>query len=100
MIGLEVTLMFKPVEVRALPDYTLWLRYEDGAEGTVDVSYLAGRGVFKLWEDREAFERVHIGPYGEVAWGDDIELCPDTLYFQLTGKTPDEVFVLNERVDA
>ncbi len=99
-MGLEVMLIFKPVEVKALPDYRLWLRYEDGAEGTVDVSYLVGRGVFSLWEDQNAFEGVSIGPYGEVAWGDDIELCPDTLYFQLTGKTPEEVFVLNERVDA
>ena len=99
-MGLEVTLMFKPVEVRALPDYKLFLRYEDGAEGTVDVSYLVGRGVFKLWEDQGAFERVHIGPYGEVAWSEDIDLCPDTLYFQLAGKTPDEAFEPTERMNA
>ena len=99
-MGLEVTPVFKPVEVRALPNYTLWLRFEDGAEGAVDVSYLVGRGVFKFWEDQGAFEKVHIGPYGEVAWGDDIELCPDTLYFQLTGKTPDEVFSSAERMNA
>ena len=97
-MGLEVTLMSKPVEVRALPNYNLWFRYENGAEVTVNVSSLVGRGIFKFWEDQEAFERVHIGPYGEVAWG-KLELHPDTLYFNLTGKTPDEAAMLTYSLD-
>ena len=36
----------RPVEVRALEPYRIWLRYDDGAEGEVDLSYLAGDGVF------------------------------------------------------
>ena len=32
--------MFKPVDVRALPHYRLWLRYSDGMEGEVDLSDL------------------------------------------------------------
>lgn len=35
---------------------------------------------------------VSIGPAGEVRWGDDIDLCPDALYMQLTGKSPEEIF--------
>ncbi len=55
--------MFKPVDVRALPHYRLWLRYSDGMEGEVDLSDLADKGVFKLWNDYSAFENVHIGEY-------------------------------------
>ena len=84
--------MFKPVDVRALPNYRLWLRFADGTQGEVDVSDLAGRGIFKLWNDYSAFENVHIGEYGEIAWSDGIDLCPDALYLRLTGKTPEEVF--------
>ena len=43
--------MPKPVQVKALANYRVWLRYDDGAEGTVDLSDLAGRGVFKAWDD-------------------------------------------------
>ncbi len=84
--------MFKPVEVKALPDYRLWLRYVDDVEGEVNLSHLAGRGVFAAWDDYQVFEKVHIGASGAIAWNDDIELCPDALYLQITGKTPEEVF--------
>ena len=84
--------MLRPVALRALPDYKLWLRYSDGAEGEVDLSDLAGRGVFKLWDDYSAFESARIGEHGEIIWNDAIDLCPDALYMKLTGKRPDQVF--------
>ncbi len=84
--------MFKPVEVKALPNYKLWLRYEDGTAGEVDLAHLAGKGVFALWNDYKAFEHVHIGPQGQIAWNDQVDLCPDALYLELTGKKPEEVF--------
>ena len=79
-------------EVRAHPGYGLWLRYDDGWEGTVDVSHLAGRGVFEAWEEAGVFESVYLSPHGAVAWGDAIELCPDALYLRLTGKSVDDHF--------
>ena len=84
--------MFKPLEVKVISRYKLWLRYSDGVEGEVDLSHLAGKGVFKLWDDDDAFEKVHIGKHGELVWNDEIDLCPDALYLRLTGKTPEEVF--------
>jgi len=84
--------MFKPVEVKALSDYKIWIRFADGVEGEVDLSYLAGRGVFSSWQNYTAFQEVHLGPRGEIAWTDEVELCPDSIYLKLTGKTPEEVF--------
>ena len=84
--------MLKPVKVRALPGFKLHVRYADGVEGDVDLSHLAGKGVFSLWNDPEAFERVSIGSSGEIRWSDEVEICPDALYMEITGKSPDEVF--------
>lgn len=84
--------MFKPVEVKAMPDYKLWLRYEDGVAGEVDLAHLAGKGVFDLWKDYRAFEQVYIGPQGQIVWNEQIDLCPDALYLELTGKKPEDVF--------
>jgi hypothetical protein len=94
---MESQAMFKPIEVKPLPGYRLWLRYTDGTSGEVDLSDFVGKGVFALWNDRSAFEQVRIGEHGEVVWSDQVDLCPDALYLQLTGKTPEDVFPnLNE----
>ena len=84
--------MFTLLDVRVLPNDTLWPRYSDGAEGEVDLSKFAGRGVFRLWDDVVAFEKVHVGEHGQIAWSDEIEMCPDALYLRLTGKSPKEAF--------
>ncbi|MFQ6114284.1 MAG: DUF2442 domain-containing protein [bacterium] len=84
--------MFKPVNVKALPEYKICVKYSDGVEGVVDLSNLAGKGVFKLWNDYSAFEKVYIGSHGEIAWSDKIDLCPDSIYMEITGKTPEQVF--------
>ena len=84
--------MFKPVEIQARPKYKLWIRYEDGVEGEVDLSHLAGKGVFKIWNDTRTFEKVKIGPSGEITWNQNVDLCPDSLYLQITQKTPQQAF--------
>ena len=42
--------MLTPVEVKALDNYRLWVKYSDGVEGVVDLSNLVGDGVFALGE--------------------------------------------------
>jgi len=48
----------------------------------------AGRGVFEAWNDRTFFEAVRLGSHGATGWGADIDICPDAIYLQLTGKSP------------
>ena len=83
--------MTRPIEVEPHHGFTLWLRFSDGAEGVVDLSRLAGRGVFRCWDDADAFKAVCVAEHGAIVWGDDVELCPDALYLQVTGKAVDEV---------
>ena len=80
--------MFKPIKIKALEDYNLWVKYSDGVEGVVDLSYLVGKGVFSLWNDYSAFQKVYIGESSEIAWNDRIDICPDSIYMKITGKTP------------
>jgi hypothetical protein len=84
--------MFQPVEVKALPAYRLWIRYSDGSEGEVDLSHLAGRGVFSLWDDYSEFEKVHIAEDRAIRWKEDVDICPDATYLKLTSKSPEDVF--------
>jgi hypothetical protein len=75
-------------------DYRLDLTFADGVCGTVDLSDLAGRGVFALWNDYAEFQKVQIGERGELTWGNQLDLCPDSLYLRATGKNPGDIFPL------
>ena len=81
----------RPTSVAPLSGYCIHLRYSDGVAGEVDLSELAGRGVFADWKDRAFFESVRLAEGGSVAWGNSIDLCPDALYLRLTGKSVAEL---------
>ena len=81
-----------PIEVKPLDDYKLWVKYSDGVEGVADLSGFVGNGVFALWNDYREFQKVHIGPGGEIAWSDQIDMCPDAMYLRVTGNRPEDVF--------
>ena len=66
--------------------YRIWLHYEDGVAGEIDLSHLAGKPAFWRWEDRGFFESLRIGDHGGVEWDDDVALCGDALYLELTGQ--------------
>ena len=82
----------RPVKVEARDGYKIWLEYADGAAGEIDLSHLVGSGIFKAWEDAELFRQVHITDYRSIAWNDDIDLCPDALYMDLTGCSWEEMY--------
>ena len=84
--------MRKISEVKVLEGYRLELVFDGGARGVVDLSDLVGKGVFALWYDHHAFEQVRIGSFGELVWGDQVDLCPDALYLRATGKKPEDIF--------
>jgi hypothetical protein len=81
-----------PLVAEARPNYHVYLEFSDGARGEVDLSDLAGRGVFEAWNDAAFFDRVRIGEHREVKWNDEIELSADSLYLKLTGKSPEDIF--------
>ncbi len=80
------------VSVKPLEGYRLWLAYDDGVEGTVDLSKWVGKGVFALWEDERRFRDVRIGDAGELVWDNQVDLCSDALYLMITGKRPEDIF--------
>ena len=66
--------------VQALPDSRLALSFDDGLSGVVDLSPWLERGVFWRLSDPHFFASVRVGEFGEVRWGDDLDLDPDSLH--------------------
>jgi hypothetical protein len=82
----------KIVELAPREHFQLFLRYDDGSEGVVDLSALAGRGVFAAWLEPGVFEQVTLSEFGAPEWPGELDLCPDALYLQLTEKRVEGVF--------
>ena len=83
--------MPEPIRVEPREGYRIYVEYDDGACGEVDFSHKVGRGVFKIWDEPGVFEQVYITEDRAIGWSDDLEVCPDAVYFRLTGKTPEEM---------
>jgi hypothetical protein len=79
------------VEVRVVAGRRLYLRFEDGVEGEVDVARLVRfEGVFESLRDEREFARVRVhSELGTVVWPSGADLDPDVLYAELTGKPID-----------
>jgi hypothetical protein len=73
--------------VKPLENYSIFVSYNDGVQGVVDLQHLANKGVFKQWDSNNLFRQVHISDYGAIAWNDDLDICPDSIYLQLKGLT-------------
>ena len=84
--------MLKISSAKALPDYKIWLQYSDGVEGEVDLSHLVGKGVFSDWKDANVFQTFRVENGRSISWTDEIDLCADSLYLEMTGKAPEDIF--------
>lgn len=81
--------MLKIIEVRALPRFKIWVKFQDGQEGTADLSDLVGKGVFSKFKEPGFFASVSIDKESHtVAWPGGIDLAPESLYEEITGKPP------------
>ena len=78
--------MKHPNHVTALPGHRLEISYPDGTVGVIDLSDSVGKGVFAPLQDEAFFKAVHVGEFGQIAWSEDIEICPDAAYLEITGK--------------
>jgi hypothetical protein len=78
------------VEVRALPNFRLHVRFVDGTEGEVDASRLLSSstaGVFSALRDPNRFAEAHVRD-GVVRWPGDLDLAPDAMYDELKRTGP------------
>ena len=77
----------KILACKPLPNYHLWIRFDDGLEGEVDLNHLVGKGVFEAWKSVEFFNQVRVDSKSDtVAWGDDLDLDPYVLREKIKSK--------------
>jgi len=81
----------KLLSVQPIAAYRLKLQYEDKTVGTVDLAHLAGRGIFKQWDENDLFFKVQIdAETNALVWNENMDIDPDNLYLQIKGLTFEE----------
>ena len=72
------------LEVRHVRDYTLWLCFQDGACGEVDLRASLRGTVFEPLRDVEYFKQVRVDPeIGTIVWQNGADIAPETLHARL-----------------
>lgn len=81
------------IEVQLRGGSRLFLRFDDGAEGEVDIAEVVPfKGVFALLRDPAFFARVSVNhDWGTICWPHDLDLAPEPLYERVTGTNPLQV---------
>jgi hypothetical protein len=76
--------MHRVTDCKASRDYRLWLRFEDGLEGSVFLGNLVDLGPFVAWRDVDQFCRAAVDrEAATVVWEAGIQFDPDILYQDL-----------------
>ena len=78
------------VEVKPLDGYRLYLRFEDGVEGEIDLGeFISFDGVFKPLKNPTHFAQVKVNKdFGSICWPSGADLDPDALYARLSRALP------------
>ena len=72
-------------EAKYLHDYVIWLRFNDGAEGEIDLESELEGEVFGPLRDKQLFRRFRVDPELEtIVWENGADLAPEFLYENMT----------------
>ena len=76
------------VEVRPLEGYRVFLRFDDGVQGEIDLEPLLSPfdGVFAPLRDLARFREVFVDDGGTIAWPTGADLAPEILYSKVSGR--------------
>ena len=68
-------------EARYRHDYVLWLRFNDGAEGEIDLKDELTGEMFRPLRNIDEFKRFRVDPELEtIVWENGADLAPEFLY--------------------
>ena len=76
--------MLNVTAVRHLRDYVLWLRFNDGQEGEVDLGPELYGFIFEPLKDVSVFRQVSVHPdLRTIVWPNGADFAPEFLYQQV-----------------
>lgn len=69
------------IDARYVAGHTIWIRFEDGVEGEIDLSGELAGSIFEPLKDEVFFRRFRVNPdTGTVEWPNHADFAPEFLY--------------------
>ena len=81
----RTTAPWRLTEVEVLPGFRLYVRFNDGTEGTVELSGFINSesaGVFAALRDERLFRTVRV-ELGAVTWPGGLDIAPDAMHREI-----------------
>lgn len=76
------------VAARAVGGHRVWIRFDDGAEGEVDLAAHLDGDVFAPLHDRSYFAQLRVGPGRTLEWPNGADFAPEFLHDLVTQRSP------------
>jgi hypothetical protein len=71
---------YSVVAARYVRDFIVWVQFEDGTEGEIDLASELWGPMFEPLKDPQYFRQVAVAEYGTIAWPNGADLAPEFLY--------------------
>ena len=76
--------MLEVTKAKYLKDYTIWIEFNDGASGSVDLSDTLWGPMFEPLRDLKLFSKFQVSDtLHTIAWENGADLAPEYLYARL-----------------
>ena len=75
---------------KAYPDLKLYVEFNDGVNGFIDLSKWKNKPAFSIWNEENNFNNFKITKDKKIEWSESIDMDPDAFYLQLINKTFEE----------
>ncbi len=77
--------MERIIHLEARPPYRLYVEFDDGVRGELDMAGRLNGPVFEPLRDPAFFARVQLDEYGVPSWPNGADIAPDALHDRLAG---------------
>lgn len=68
------------VTVKPEAPYQLYIEFDDGVSGIIDISETLKGSVFEPLKNPDFFSQVSLDDWGAPCWPNGVDLAPDALY--------------------
>lgn len=70
----------KPVEIKVLENYKLWLKFENGEQKIFNMEKYIHEKFYQKLKDRKYFEKVKVAG-NTIEWENGEDVAPENLYY-------------------